>query len=466
MKHAVVILAAGKGTRMKSARPKVLHPLLGEPMIRYPVRAALASGAERVVVVVGHGADEVRGALADLPVLFAEQGEPLGTAHALRAAGGVLETFDGPVVVLGGDTPLVSPATLAAPATALVAQGGEGMALLTLTLEDPTGYGRVLRGADGRVRAIVEEKDAGPEERGVREVNSGVYAFDRRVWGFLDTLSNQNAAGEYYLPDVVRRYLEAGLPVAAVPAPDPAELLGANDRAQLAVLEGILLDRLRRRWMRSGVRMHLPETIYLEPSVRLAPDAVLEPGVVLKGATEIGEGARIGAYSVVADSVIAPGAEVRPHSVLEGARLAAGAVAGPFARLRPGAVLEEGAFVGNFVEVKKARLGPGVKAGHLAYLGDAEVGEGTNVGAGVITANYDGERKHRTVVGRRAFLGSNSVLVAPVTIGEEAFVAGGSTITKDVPDGALAIARGRQKVLEGWVWRRRREYPKEREERS
>jgi len=466
MSHAVVILAAGKGTRMKSARPKVLHPLLGQPMIRYPVQAALASGAERVVVVVGHRAEEVEGALADRPVIFARQEAQLGTAHALRAAKEVLADFAGPVLVLSGDTPLVSDTTLQTLVDALKAQGKDGMALLTLTLEDPTGYGRILRGPDGRVRGIVEEKDASPEERGIREVNSGVYAFDRRVWGFLETLENRNAAGEYYLPDVVKRYLEAGLPVTAVPAPDPTELLGANDRAQLAAIEEVLLDRLRSRWMRAGVRMLLPETIYLEPTVRLAPDVVLEPGVVLKGDTEIGEGARIGAYSVVENSVLAPGAEVRPHSVLEGARLATGAVAGPFARLRPGAELMERAFVGNFVEVKKSRLGKGVKAGHLAYLGDAEVGEGTNVGAGVITANYDGQRKHRTVIGPRAFIGSNSVLIAPLTIGEEAFVAGGSAINRDVPAGALAIARGRQKVLEGWVWRRREEYRKEREERS
>ncbi len=465
MKHAVVILAAGKGTRMKSARPKVLHPLLGTPMVRYPVQAALESGAERVVVVVGHAKEAVTAALADLPVAFAEQRPPLGTAHALAAARDRLAGFDGAVLVLNGDTPLIRPGTLARLKAALAAQGGRGMALLTLTLDDPTGYGRVIREGE-RVARIVEEKDATPEEKAVREVNSGVYAFDPRVFSFLEALDNQNAAGEYYLPDVVRRYLEAGLPVAAVPAPDPEELLGANDRAQLAVLEGVLLSRLRARWMRAGVRMHLPETIYLEPSVELAADVVLEPGVILKGQTTIAEGARVGAYSVVADSVLAPGAEVRPHSVLEGARLGPGAVAGPFARLRPGAVLEEGAFVGNFVEVKKSHLGPGVKAGHLAYLGDAEVGAGTNVGAGVITANYDGERKHRTTIGENAFIGSNAVLIAPVTIGREAFVAGGSAINRDVPAGALAIARGRQRVLEGWVWRKRKEYPEKREERS
>ena len=466
MKHAVVILAAGKGKRMRSKTPKVLHPLLGRPMLAYPVAAAKRSGAERVVVVVGHGAEAVKEALKDAGVVFVHQEKPLGTAHALAQAEPVLAGFEGAVVVTSGDTPRLRPETIRALVGALEAAGGRGMAMLTLELKDPTGYGRVVRGEDGRVVRIVEEKDAGPEERAIREVNSGVYAFDPSVWRLLPEVKNENAQGEYYLPDLVALYLREGLPVAAVPAEDPSELLGANDRAQLAAIERAMLAELRGRWMREGVRMHLPETIYLEPDVELAPDVVLEPGVVLKGRTEVGEGARIGAYSVIADSQIAAGAEVRPHSVLEGARLEPGAVAGPFARLRPGAVLEAGAFVGNFVEVKNARLGQGVKAGHLAYLGDAEVGEGTNIGAGVITANYDGERKHRTKIGRRAFIGSNSVLIAPVEVGDEGFVAGGSAINQDVPAGALAIARAKQKNLEGWVWRRRGRYPEKAEVRE
>lgn len=460
MKHAVVILAAGKGKRMRSKTPKVLHPLLGRPMVRYPVEAAKESGAERVVVVIGHQAEAVREALEDAGVAFAHQETPLGTAHALAQARPLLEDFDGAVVVASGDTPLLRPETIRALVRALEEAGGAGMALLSFEAKDPTGYGRVVRGPDGRVVRIVEEKDASEEEKKIREVNAGVYAFDRRVWELLSRVKNENAQGEYYLPDLVALYLEAGLPVVALKAEDERELLGANDRAQLAEIEGVLLDRLRRRWMKEGVRMHLPETIYLEPGVSLAPDVVLEPGVMLKGKTEIGEGVRVGAYSVVTDSRLEAGAEVRPHSVLEEAHLKPGAVAGPFARLRPGAVLEEEAFVGNFVEVKKSRLGRGVKAGHLAYLGDADVGEGTNVGAGVITANYDGEKKHKTTIGRRAFIGSNAVLIAPVTIGDEGFVAGGSAITQDVPPGALAVARGRQKTIEGWVWRRRGEYPK------
>ncbi len=463
MKHAVVILAAGKGKRMRSKTPKVLHPLLGRPMVRYPVEAAKESGAERVVVVIGHQAEAVKEALKDAGVAFALQEVPLGTAHALAQAKPLLEDFEGAVVVTSGDTPLLRPETIRALVGALEAAGGAGMALLSFEAKDPTGYGRVVRGPDGRVVRIVEEKDASEEEKKIREVNAGVYAFDRRVWELLSRVKNENAQGEYYLPDLVALYLEAGLPVVALKAEDERELLGANDRAQLAEVEGVLLDRLRRRWMQEGVRMHLPETVYLEPGVTLAPDAVLEPGVVLKGQTEVGEGVRVGAYSVVTNSRLEAGAEVRPHSVLEEAHLKPGAVAGPFARLRPGAVLEEGAFVGNFVEVKKSRLGRGVKAGHLAYLGDAEVGEGTNVGAGVITANYDGEKKHQTTIGRRAFIGSNSVLIAPVTIGDEAFVAGGSAINQDVPPGALAVARGRQRNIEGWVWRRRGEYPKKAE---
>ncbi len=455
MEHSVVILAAGLGTRMRSKVPKVLHPLLGRPMLRYPVEAARQSGARETVVVVGHGAELVMEALADQGVHFAHQKEPLGTAHALAAAKPALQNFTGALLVTSGDTPLISERTLHRLKEALRAQG-RGMVVLTMKKDDPYGYGRIVRGADGRVARIVEEKDASPEERAITEVNTGVYAFDAQVWDLLAKVKNDNRAGEYYLPDLVARYLEAGFPVGALMAEDPQELLGVNTRAQLAEVERVLLDRLRAGWMQRGVRMILPETIYLEPGVELAPDVVLEPGVMLKGTTKVAEGARIGAYSVVENSVIGAGAEVRPHSVLEGARLEAGAVVGPLARLRPGAVLEEGAFVGNFVEVKNSVLGPGTKAGHLAYLGDATIGAGSNIGAGVITANYDGKKKHPTRIGQRAFVGSNSVLIAPLNIGDHAFVAGGSAITKDVPEGALAIGRAQQRVIEGWVWRKRK----------
>lgn len=454
MSFAVVVLAAGKGTRMKSALPKVLHPLLGRPLVTYAARAAQQAGAERVVVVVGHGAEAVQEVLEPLGVRTALQAEQLGTAHALASARPELADWDGPVVVTMGDAPLISAATLRGLAEALPAGGG--MAMLTFEPDDPAQYGRVIRDEAGNVARVAEFKDATPEERAIREVNAGVYAFDANVWSFLDEIDRDNAAGEYYLPDLIEVYQKRGLPVRAFKADDPTELLAVNDRVQLAAVERVLLDRLRERWMREGVRMVMPETVYLEPDVELAPDVTLEPGVVLKSGTRIGEGGFVGAFSIVADSELAPGAEVRPHSVLEGARLGPGAVAGPFARLRPGAVLEEGAFAGNFVEVKKSRLGPGVKAGHLAYLGDAEVGAGTNVGAGTITANYDGVKKHPTIIGPRAFIGSNSVLIAPVRIGPEATVAAGSAINQDVPEGALAIARGRQRNIEGWAARKRR----------
>ena len=454
MSFAAVILAAGKGTRMKSALPKVLHPLLGRPLIEYAARAAVEAGAERVVVVVGHGAEDVKEALAPLGVATALQEEQLGTAHALASAREALAAWKGPVVVTMGDAPLVSAETLRGLAASLP-EGG-GMAMLTFEPADPAQYGRVVRDGRGNVERVVEYKDAAPAERSLREVNAGIYAFDANVWDFLREVDRDNAAGEYYLPSLIGVYQKHGLAVKAFQAIDPAELLAVNDRAQLAEVEGALLGRLRRRWMQAGVRMIIPETIYLEPSVELAPDVVLEPGVMLKGQTRLGQGVSVGAYSVISDSELAAGAEVRPHSVLAGARLEPGAVAGPFARLRPGALLEKGAFVGNFVEVKNSRLGPGVKAGHLAYLGDAEVGAGSNVGAGTITANYDGAKKHPTIIGPGSFIGSNSVLIAPVRVGKNATVAAGSAINQDVPEGALAIARGRQRNVAGWAERRAR----------
>lgn len=452
MAHAVVILAAGLGTRMKSRLPKVLHPLLGRPMLLYGVEAALATRPERVVVVLGHGREEVERALAGYPVEVAHQEAQLGTAHALSVAGPLLEGFPGPILVTQGDTPLLRPETLLRLLEPLKA--GAGMALLTMELPDPTGYGRILRQGE-EVLMSVEEKDASEEVRRIREVNAGAYAFDREVFRLLKEVRNENRSGEYYLPDLIALYRKEGRKVAAIRLEDPQEALGVNTRAQLAQVEAVLLGRLRRRWMEEGVRMILPETVYLEPTVELAPDVTLWPGVVLKGKTRVGEGCEVGAYAVLEDTVLEPGARVLPHTVAQGARLEAGADAGPFARLRPGAVLKEGAHVGNFVEVKNSVLHPGVKAGHLAYLGDAEVGAGANIGAGVITANYDGKRKHRTEIGEEAFVGSNAVLVAPVRVGRRALVGAGSVITHEVPDEALGIARARQRNIEGY--RRRRE---------
>ena len=447
MAHAVVILAAGLGTRMKSRLPKVLHPLLGRPMLLYSLEAALATRPEKGVVVLGHGREEVEKALLGYPVEVAHQEAQLGTAHALSMAEPFLQGFSGPILVLQGDTPLLRPRTLLRLLEALKA--GAGMALLTMELPDPTGYGRILRQGE-EVLANVEEKEASEEVRRIREVNAGAYAFDQEVFRLLKEVKNDNQSGEYYLPDLIALYRKAGRKVVAIRLEDPKEALGVNTRAQLAQVEEILLERLRRGWMEAGVRMILPETIYLEPTVELAPDVTLWPGVVLRGQTRIGEGCEVGAYAVLEDTVLEPGARVLPHTVAQGAHLEAGSDAGPFARLRPGAVLKEGAHVGNFVEVKNAVLHPGVKAGHLAYLGDAEVGRGANIGAGVITANYDGKQKHKTEVGEEAFIGSNSVLVAPVRIGRRAIVGAGSGITHEDPEEALGIARARQRNILGY----------------
>ena len=454
MNFAVVVLAAGKGTRMKSRLPKVLHPLLGRPMVEYSARASQEAGAERVVVVIGHGAEAVSEVLEPLGVQTAIQEEQLGTAHALVSAEPALADWNGPVVVTMGDAPLISAETLRNLAAAVPEEGG--MVMLTFEPADPAQYGRVIRDETGNVDRVVEFKDASPEERAVREVNAGVYAFDANVWNFLKEVDRNNAAGEYYLPDLIGIYQRHGLPVRAFKAADPTELLAINDKEQLAEVEKALLKRLRTSWMRAGVRMIMPETIYLEPDAELSPDVTLEPGVMIKGQTRIGEGSTVGAYSIVSDSQLAAGVTVHSHSVLEGVTLHEGASAGPFARLHPGVVLEENALVGNFVEAKKSRLGPGVKAKHLTYLGNTEVGAKANIGAGTITANYDGQNKHPTIIGPRAFIGSNSVLIAPIHVGAGAVVAAGSAINQDVPAGALAIARGRQRNIEGWAEKRRR----------
>jgi bifunctional UDP-N-acetylglucosamine pyrophosphorylase/glucosamine-1-phosphate N-acetyltransferase len=436
---------------MRSRVPKVLHPLLGRPLLRYGVEAALASGADPVIVVGGAALPQLQSALSDLPLVWAQQAEPLGTAHALMQVRPFLEGFRGTILVLPGDAPLLRPETLRQLAQARV---GAGMALLSMELPDPRGYGRILRDDRGEVLGSVEEKDATPEQKALNEVNSGVYAFDEHVWRLLEEIDNANAAGEYYLPDLIAKYRQIGARIVALRG-DPEELQGANSRDQLARLEAILLSRLRQQWMEWGVRMILPETIYLEPGVELASDVLLWPGVILRGTTRVEEGAEIGAYSILTDTRVGAGVRIQAHVVAEGAVLKAGSDAGPFAHLRPGAHLEEAAHVGNFVEVKNARLGRGAKAGHLAYLGDAEVGEESNIGAGVVTANYDGQRKHRTVIGPRAFIGSNSLLIAPLQIGQEAFIAGGSVIHQDVPEEALAIARERQRTIEGYRRRKR-----------
>lgn len=449
----VVILAAGQGTRMKSSLPKVLHPVAGRPMVAWAVKAARELGARNVVVVTGHGAAAVEAALAGSGVVFARQEQQLGTGHAFLAGMDALDDHrEADVLVLYGDTPLLRTETL----RDLLADHRErsgAFTVLTGVLPDATGYGRIIRDAQGNVERIVEQKDATPEERAVGEFNSGVYLMDARANELAHRITNENASGEYYLTDLLGLYRAEGAEAHAFRLSDPDEVMGANDRTGLAEAENIIRARITQAHMRAGVTIHMPETVYIEDTVVLGRDVTLEPGVILRGDTRVADGAQIGAYSVVTDSVLAEGVVVKPHSVLEGAQVGARSDVGPFARLRPGTVLGEAVHIGNFVETKNAQLAQGVKAGHLAYLGDVSIGDETNVGAGTIIANFDGVNKHPSRIGAGVFIGSNSTIVAPRVIGDAAFIAGGSTVHDDVPEGALAVARGKQRNLEGWSHR-------------
>lgn len=454
-----VVLAAGEGTRMRSDLVKVLHPVLGRPMAAFPVAAALGAGATRVAVVVGHQAPEVRAALErafpDADLQFPVQERRDGTGGALRAARHAVEGAD-LALVLCGDTPALDAATLAA---FLDDHRGAGRALTVLSFvaEDPTGYGRIVRDAGGRVRRIVEHRDATEDERRIGEVNAGVYAgAARTLLEALAKVGSQNAQGEVYLTDVVERVASEGGLVGTFTLREPLRVAGVNTRAQLAEIEGFMLAERRRILMESGVTMVLPETIVLDHDVAVGRDTVLGPGVQLRDGTVVGERCRIDAGCVLTGTRLGDGVHVKPYVVAEEAVLEDGAEAGPFAHLRPGTVLGPSAKVGNFVETKKARIGRGSKANHLSYLGDCEVGEEVNVGAGTITCNYDGVDKHRTVIEDGVFIGSDTQLVAPVRVGRRATVAAGTTVTADVPAGALVLSRAPQVVKEGYDERRRR----------
>lgn len=451
----VVVLAAGRGVRMKSSRPKVLHEAAGRPLVDHVIAAAreLLAGrpGSRLVVVTGAGREELIPHLSrnapDAAVVV--QDPPRGTGDAVRAAVPALGDATR-VVVLAGDVPLLSAATLERLEGALDAEPGAGIAVLTAVLPDAGSYGRVVRGADGRFTRIVEAKDATPEERAIGEFNSGIYVFDRVVLEReLPRLTDANAQREFYLTDVLGFAVEEGVGVVAIPVEDPSEVLGVNSRAELAEVDTLLRRRAVRAAMAAGATLIRPETITLDEGVTFGPDAVVEPFVTITGASSVGAGSRIGQGCVVASSTIGAGVALRPYCVLENAVVGDGAFVGPFARLREGTVLGPDVHVGNFVETKKARLARGAKANHLTYLGDCSVGEKTNVGAGVITCNYDGYGKHHTGIGAGVFVGSDVQLVAPVTIGDGAIIGAGSTITKDVPAHALATSRVPQKTIEG-----------------
>ncbi len=449
-----VVLAAGKGTRMKSRKPKVLHEVAGRPMLAWVLDTARAARCSRILVIVGHAADEVRAAFAgESDVAWVEQREQLGTGHALAQVephvGG-----EARLLVLNGDVPLVRPETLERMAAA-AAQGWGSMA--TAVLDEPGSLGRVSADAEGRLASIVEAADATPVELKIRRVNSGIYVLPAPdVFAEIARLSTDNAKGEYYLTDAVVAAARSGRPVALHDLEDPSEAFGVNDRRDLAAVRRTLLHRRLDELMRAGVTVLDPERTVVEAGVEVGGDTVLHPGVSLLGRTRVGAGCEIQQGAWIRDSTLADGVEVHPYSVLDGATLERGAQAGPFARLRPETVLGEGARVGNFVEVKKSRLGAGTKASHLAYVGDAEVGENTNIGAGAVTCNYDGVSKHRTEIGDNAFVGSDTMLIAPVRVGHRATTAAGSTITQDVPDDALGIGRTRQRNVPDWTERKKK----------
>lgn len=446
MSIGAVVLAAGQGTRMRSALPKVVHPLAGRPMVGWVLDALEGGGVTHTVVVVGHGADVVRDALP-AGVAVAVQEEQLGTGHATQIGLAALDASCDAVIVACGDTPLL-PAALVARMVAEHTAQERAATMLTAVVEDAAAYGRVVRAPDGTVARVVEARDASDDELAIGEYNAGLYVFDRAaLTAALATLGAGNAQGEIYLTDVLERFDGT---VAALVADDPLAAAGVNDRVDLSVCEAALQERLRDELMRAGVTMPQPAAVLVEAGVSVGRDTVLLPGTHLRGATTIGEGCTIGPDAVISDTTVGSGCTVVSAHVLA-SQLADGTQAGPFAYLRPGSRLEEGARVGTYVELKNTTLGPGAKVPHLSYIGDATVGEGTNIGAGNITANYDGFRKHRTTIGARVKTGSDCVFVAPVEVGDDAMTGAGSIITHDVPDGALGIARARQSVIEGFT---------------
>ena len=453
--QAAVILAAGQGKRMKSARPKVLHEVAGRSMLARVVAVARASGCSPIVVVIGHGSDAVRAAFADEPLEWVEQTDQRGTGDALARTEKTLDAHPGLALVLSGDVPLLRPETLSELLAA--ARLGWG-AMAVATVDEPGRLGRVFAKPDGSLERIVEAADASAAELANRRINAGIYALPvPGIFEFLRRLDSANAQGELYLTDALGNAVIAGHRIDLVELADPEEASGVNDREDLARVHRLLLDRQGRALMASGVTLLAPERIAIEPEVEIAADTTVHPDVTILGPSSIGHGCTLGQGVWIRASQIADGATIEPYSVLDGAHVGTGCRVGPFARLRPGTVLLEGARVGNFVETKNARLGRNSKANHLAYLGDAEIGDGVNVGAGAVTCNYDGVAKHRTEIGDGAFIGSDTMLVAPVHIGARATTAAGSVITRNVPAGALAIERSAQKAIAGWDERRERQ---------
>jgi len=454
---AIAIMAAGKGTRLKSKHPKVLHEVGGKPLLLHVIDAATqVVGAQDVFAIIGREADRVRQAVSQTGINFVLQEPQRGTGHALMAAREVLQSYDH-VLVLSGDAPMITPATIRKLRDFHVSHGS-AMTILAALLADPTGYGRVLRksGKSHQVQRVVEQKSASPQQLTIREINSGFYGFKvKNLFRHIDKLSTNNPHRELYLTDMAEILSRSKEQVLAVNVDNPEEILGANSRFELAEIDQRMHTAKCDELMAEGVTIFHPSTCVIDAAVQVGPDTVIEPFVQLRGNTQIGNDARIGSFSVISNCEIGDGVNVQTGCVLNGSIIRARAVLGPYSHLRPGCEICQEARVGNFVELKKTRLGRGSKANHLSYLGDGEIGEGVNVGAGTITCNYDGVQKHKTIIEDGVFIGSDSILVAPIRIGKGAYVAAGSCLTDDVPPDSLALGRARQVIKESWAREKR-----------
>lgn len=444
-----IVLAAGQGKRMKSKQYKVLHPVCGKPMVGHVLDTVKQAKSEKIIVVVGHGAEKVQAYLGD-DAQFVKQEQQLGTGHAVLQAKDLLANEDGTTIVICGDTPLVKSSTIEQMIT-LHEQSGAAATILTASFADPTGYGRIIRNEQGIVERIVEQKDCSQAEAAVQEINTGTYCFDnKKLFEALGRVTNENAQGEYYLTDVIGLFRAAGEVVQGYCTNDLAEAIGVNDRVALAEAEQLMRARINRQHLINGVTLIDPASTYIEAGVTIGADTIIYPGTVLKGNTAIGEDCIIGPQSEINNSTLHNGVTVK-QSVLDQAEVGDESSIGPFAYIRPGSVVGKHCKIGDFVELKNAKLDDGSKVSHLSYVGDAEVGKDVNIGCGAITVNYDGFNKSKTIIGDHAFIGSNVNLIAPVTVGEGAYVVAGSTVTKDVPSGDLAIARQRQENKPGYA---------------
>ncbi len=453
---ATIILAAGLGRRMKSGLTKVLHPVAGKPMFLYPVSVAEGLYSEKIIIVVGHQADRVKDALAGRNVEIALQVKQDGTADAVRTGMSSLKEYKGTVVILCGDVPLITPETVRR-LLAWHEKEHSSLTVLTTDVEDPSGYGRIVRSPDGSIARIVEDRDVDEEIKRIREVNTGVYAFDSVLLSsVIHEITAENSQKEFYLTDSIEVGLRKGLKVTSYKTDDLQEVMGINSRVELSRAEGIMRRRINNRHMLNGVTFVNPDNSYIDADVSIGQDVTIYPGTVIEGNSAIGDGCIIHPNNRIVNSRLGSGVILKDSCVIEESIIGDNSQVGPFAHLRPGCTLDKNVKIGNYVELKKSFMGDGSKANHLTYLGDAEIGSGVNIGAGTITCNYDGQAKYKTIIGDKVFIGSDVQLVAPLTVGDGAYIAAGATVTKDVPPGALAISRVEQENREGWVEERKK----------